>query len=88
MPFLTHRGDTVQAKQFYVERPGEQYFVTVVHVPNGPVTDDALVEHAAGQLAPYKRPRRIHFVDELPRNALGKVLRHELARQAQALGGD
>jgi hypothetical protein len=50
VPFVTHRGETVQAKQFYVERPGEQYFVTVVHVPNGPGTDDALVEHAAEQL--------------------------------------
>ena len=50
VPFTTHRGETVQAKQFYVERPNEQYFVTVVHVPNGPPTDDPLVEHAAEQL--------------------------------------
>jgi hypothetical protein len=50
VPFTTHRGDTVTAKQFYVERPNEQYLVTVVHVPNGPGTDDALVEHAAEQL--------------------------------------
>jgi hypothetical protein len=50
VPFVTHRGETVQAKQFYVERPNEQYFVTVVHAPNGPATDDALVEHAAEQL--------------------------------------
>jgi acyl-coenzyme A synthetase/AMP-(fatty) acid ligase len=34
--------------------------------------------HAAGQLAPYKQPRRVRFVEELPRNALGKVLRHQL----------
>ena len=27
---------------------------------------------------PYKRPRAVRFVDELPRNALGKVFRHEL----------
>ena len=50
IPFVTHRGETVQAKQFYVERPSEQYFITVVHAPNGPATDDALVEHAAEQL--------------------------------------
>ena len=30
------------------------------------------------QLAPYKRPRRVRYVDALPRNALGKVLRTEL----------
>jgi malonyl-CoA/methylmalonyl-CoA synthetase len=33
---------------------------------------------AAGQLAPYKRPRIVHRVDALPRNRLGKVLRNEL----------
>jgi acyl-coenzyme A synthetase/AMP-(fatty) acid ligase len=39
---------------------------------------DALRTHAAQQLAPYKVPKRIEFADELPRNALGKVLRAEL----------
>ena len=32
------------------------------------------------QLASFKRPRLLHFVDTLPRNALGKVLKHELTR--------
>jgi hypothetical protein len=50
VPFTTHRGESVSAKQFYVERPDEHYFVTVVHTPNGAGTDDALVEHAAEQL--------------------------------------
>jgi malonyl-CoA/methylmalonyl-CoA synthetase len=40
--------------------------------------EDALLEFAAEQLAPYKRPRRVRFVDALPRNALGKVVRADL----------
>jgi malonyl-CoA/methylmalonyl-CoA synthetase len=49
-------------------------------VPSGAAPPaDALVAFAAGQLAPFKRPRLLHFVDSLPRNALGKVLKHELA---------
>jgi acyl-coenzyme A synthetase/AMP-(fatty) acid ligase len=36
-------------------------------------------EFAAERLAPFKRPRIVHFVDALPRNALGKVVKHELA---------
>jgi acyl-CoA synthetase (AMP-forming)/AMP-acid ligase II len=52
--------------------------VTAVIVADGPITIDALLEYAAGELAPYKRPRSVRFVDELPRNALGKVLRQEL----------
>ena len=39
---------------------------------------ERLLEHAAERLAPFKRPRRIVFVQALPRNALGKVLKHEL----------
>jgi acyl-CoA synthetase (AMP-forming)/AMP-acid ligase II len=40
--------------------------------------DDALTEHCAPRLAGYKRPRRFVYVDALPRNAYGKVLKREL----------
>jgi len=39
---------------------------------------DELVGFAAERLARFKCPRRVVFVDALPRNALGKILRHEL----------
>jgi acyl-CoA synthetase (AMP-forming)/AMP-acid ligase II len=52
--------------------------VTAVVVADGPLATDGLLEYAAGELAPFKRPRVVRFVDEIPRNALGKVLRHEL----------
>jgi malonyl-CoA/methylmalonyl-CoA synthetase len=39
---------------------------------------DELIAWAAGQLAPYKKPRIVHRIDALPRNKLGKVLRDEL----------
>jgi malonyl-CoA/methylmalonyl-CoA synthetase len=39
---------------------------------------DELLAYAGDQLVAYKRPRLIHRVDALPRNRLGKVLRHEL----------
>jgi acyl-coenzyme A synthetase/AMP-(fatty) acid ligase len=39
---------------------------------------DALLAFAAEHLAPYKRPRRVRYVDALPRNALGKVVRAHL----------
>jgi long-chain acyl-CoA synthetase len=42
------------------------------------VLDDALAEHCATRLAGYKRPRRFVYVDALPRNAYGKVLKREL----------
>ena len=64
-----------------VGEPSEEWGEVVVAVV---VTDDAslseadVLAHAARELAPYKRPRRVRFADTLPRNALGKVLRHEL----------
>jgi malonyl-CoA/methylmalonyl-CoA synthetase len=53
--------------------------VTAVVVANGSAHPEDLLEFAAARLAPYKRPRSIRFVDELPRNALGKVIRDQLA---------
>jgi malonyl-CoA/methylmalonyl-CoA synthetase len=38
-----------------------------------------LSEHVAGLLAPHKRPRSVYFVSELPRNAMGKVIKQQLS---------
>jgi malonyl-CoA/methylmalonyl-CoA synthetase len=37
-----------------------------------------LIDHVAGQLAPHKRPRVVHLLDDLPRNELGKVQKKRL----------
>ena len=42
------------------------------------VTADELVEHCRGQLARYKVPKEVTFLDALPRNPSGKVLKREL----------
>lgn len=45
----------------------------------GSVTDaEALIDHVAGSLSVHKRPREIRVVEELPRNAMGKVQKREL----------
>jgi malonyl-CoA/methylmalonyl-CoA synthetase len=65
-----------------VGTPSDEWgeLVTAFVVPAGErPAPDSLLAHAAEQLAPFKRPRAVHFVDCLPRNALGKVLKHELA---------
>jgi len=41
-------------------------------------TVEALRAFSDGMLAPYKQPRLVRVVDELPRNALGKVVRSRL----------
>ncbi len=42
------------------------------------VTEEALLALSVEQLAPYKRPKQVLFVDALPRNALGKVVKAQL----------
>ena len=55
--------------------------VTAWIVADGhPPTLGELVEFASASLAPYKRPRLVHVVGELPRNAMGKVIRSQLGR--------
>lgn len=44
------------------------------------MTLEQLREHAAGELPPYQLPQRLHLVDALPRNAMGKVNKKQLAQ--------
>jgi acyl-CoA synthetase (AMP-forming)/AMP-acid ligase II len=45
------------------------------------IDEDALKGHVKQNLASYKVPREIVVMDELPRNATGKVLKRELAQE-------
>ena len=38
----------------------------------------SLSTHVANLLAKHKRPREVHFVDSLPRNDMGKVMKRRL----------
>jgi malonyl-CoA/methylmalonyl-CoA synthetase len=50
-------------------------------VPDGDVpAEKDLIDHVAGELAPHKRPREVRFLDELPRNAMGKVQKKKLGQ--------
>ncbi len=68
------------AEAAVVGRPSDEWGETVVAyvVADGPLDADAVLAHAADLLAPFKRPRELHVVDALPRNALGKVQKHLL----------
>jgi acyl-CoA synthetase (AMP-forming)/AMP-acid ligase II len=64
---------------------GEDVVAFVVVHPDAEVDGDALRCYALTRLAGYKVPRTYFFVDELPRNATGKVVKTELrTRQAAA----
>jgi malonyl-CoA/methylmalonyl-CoA synthetase len=53
--------------------------VTAVVVRDDPeLTKKEVQDFCSDDLAGYKKPREVVFVDELPRNAMGKVLKHEV----------
>jgi malonyl-CoA/methylmalonyl-CoA synthetase len=59
---------------------GEQVVAVVVPKVDAPApAEEELVAFCRERLASYKKPRRIVFADALPRNALGKVIKHLLA---------
>jgi long-chain acyl-CoA synthetase len=63
------------------EREGQEALKAwVVLQPNTSVTEQELIEFAAKNLPPYSVPRRIAFIKELPKSAVGKTLRRELVR--------
>jgi malonyl-CoA/methylmalonyl-CoA synthetase len=65
---------------------GEQV-VAVIVPKKGQTPDPAdVIAFCRERLASYKKPRRVVFVDVLPRNALGKVQKHLLAAQLDPTG--
>ncbi|MEV7793339.1 acyl-CoA synthetase [Streptomyces sp. NPDC087512] len=68
------------AEAAVVGLPDERWIeaVTAVVVRRGEVTEDELIAHTRDRLTPFKAPKRVLFVDTLPRNASGKILKREL----------
>ncbi|WP_432677270.1 long-chain-fatty-acid--CoA ligase [Rhodococcus pyridinivorans] len=61
------------------DRWGEAVTAVVRVAPGAETPTEAeLLEFTVERLASYKKPRHIHFVDELPRNASGKILKRTL----------
>ncbi|GHI83710.1 acyl-CoA synthetase [Streptomyces xanthophaeus] len=60
--------------------PDERWIeaVTAVVVARGEVTEADLLAHARKELAHFRAPKRVLFVEALPRNASGKILKREL----------
>src|SRR5438876_8654844 len=66
------------------ERQGEAVMAWVVTRSGMTVTEDEIRDHCRRHLAAYKVPKRVAFRPGLPKSAIGKVLRRELAREFRA----
>jgi long-chain acyl-CoA synthetase len=61
------------------ESHGEEIKAVVIRTDGATVTEDELVAWGKEQMAGYKYPRIVQFVDEMPMTATGKILKRELS---------
>ncbi|WP_299519427.1 long-chain fatty acid--CoA ligase [uncultured Serinicoccus sp.] len=60
---------------------GEEVAAYVVLAPDARTDEDELIRHVKDQVAPYKYPRTVTVIEELPKGATGKILKRELRRE-------
>lgn len=62
---------------------GERIVAWIVPAdPQSPPAAGELADHVAGRLAPHKRPRVVRYLDALPRNDMGKIMKRALGEHA------
>ncbi|WIX84645.1 acyl-CoA synthetase [Amycolatopsis sp. DG1A-15b] len=78
---LVEREDVIEAAVIGVEDPefGQRLKAFVVRAEGAELDADEIRDYVKANLARYKVPRDVEFLDELPRNATGKVLRTKLS---------
>lgn len=57
---------------------GEAVMAMIVPKPDNKPTDKDIMEHCSKSLAGYKLPKYVEFIDSIPRNLSGKVLKKDL----------
>ena len=67
------------------KRPGSEIVATAIVLKPGVEpsmeTREKITQYMRDKVAPYKVPKHIEFMDELPLSAVGKVLKRELREQ-------
>ena len=61
---------------------GERIVAWIVSAEGSRPSEQELVDHVTRLLSPHKRPRVVRYLDQLPRNDMGKVLKRDLKDRA------
>lgn len=66
------------------EISGEIPMAWIVRQPEQQLNEDEIMDWIAKQVAPYKKVRKVAFVDAIPKSASGKILRKDLVQLSRA----
>ncbi|KAG2401910.1 4-coumarate--CoA ligase-like 5 [Vigna angularis] len=65
------------------EETGQIPMAYVVRAAGSELSEDQIIQFVAGQVAPYKKVRKVSFIDTIPKSAAGKILRKDLVSQSK-----
>nr|GEV92365.1 4-coumarate--CoA ligase-like 5 [Tanacetum cinerariifolium] len=65
------------------EEAGEVPMAYIVRETGYELNEDQVIQFVAGQVAPYKRIKRVAFINEIPKSVAGKILRKDLMAQSK-----
>jgi long-chain acyl-CoA synthetase len=82
--------DVAEAAVVGISHPdlGEEVAAVVVPRPGASATTEELIQFVKGRVAPYKYPRRIRLVKELPKSHTGKILKKILRQEEMKKSSD
>lgn len=55
----------------------------IVRATGSELSEDQVIRFVAGQVAPYKKIKRVAFINEIPKSVAGKILRKDLMAQSK-----
>ncbi|KAG4997901.1 hypothetical protein JHK85_029340 [Glycine max] len=65
------------------EETGQIPMAYVVRAAGSELSENQVIQFVAGQVAPYKKVRKVSFIDTIPKSAAGKILRKDLVSQSK-----
>ena len=63
------------------EKFGEALFAVIITTPGSTLTQTEVINHCRKRIGGFKIPRQLVFVEEMPKSAMGKILKNELRRK-------
>ncbi|KAL6616552.1 hypothetical protein ACP70R_038822 [Stipagrostis hirtigluma subsp. patula] len=68
------------------EDAGQLPMAFIARKPGSNLTEQQVMDYVAKHVAPYKKVRRVAFINAIPKSPAGKILRRELVQQALSMG--